>query len=39
VSLSVICDHSTERVQMLMKSVGGRFGREHHVFINRVLAT
>jgi len=39
VSLSVLRDHSTERVQMLMKSVGRRFGREQLVFINRVLAT
>jgi len=39
VSLTVIRDHSTERAQMLMKSVARRFGREQVVFINRVLAT
>ena len=32
VSLSVICDHGTESVQMLMKSVGRRIGIEQLVF-------
>jgi hypothetical protein len=32
--LSAICDYSTKQVQMLMKSVGRRFGSEKLVFIN-----